>query len=110
MDSSNCYFSDIGDTFGFGRHRNQLLCDVIADDPTYLIWCVNNICNFGISERALEQIKQLFPDFPITDVIMQHVRDEYEFQDSSDFIDDSDWQEWDEEPATYERWRFLCTR
>ena len=49
MNSSN-YFSDIGDTFGFGRHRNQLLCDVIADDPTYLIWCLNNIYNFGMSE------------------------------------------------------------
>ena len=69
MNSSNCYFSDIGDTFGFGRHRNQLLCDVIADDPTYLTWCVNNIYNFGLSDQTLEQIKLLFPDFPITDTI-----------------------------------------
>lgn len=104
MNSSNRYFSDIGDTFGFGKHRNQLLCDVMADDPTYLIWCVNNIDNFGISLQTLEQIKLLFPNFPITDTVMQHVGMDYEFQDTSDYVDDSDWQEWEEEPASYERY------
>ena len=86
MNSSNCYFSDIGDTFGFGKHRNQLLCDVIADDPTYLIWCLNNIYNFGMSELALGQIKLLFPNFPITDTVMQHIGEEYEFQDISNYV------------------------
>ena len=93
MNSSNCYFSDIGDTFGFGKHRNQLLCDVIADDPTYLIWCLNNIYNFGMSELALGQIKLLFPNFPITDTVMQHIGEEYEFQDISNYVEDSDRQE-----------------
>ena len=94
MNNSNRYFTDIGDTFGFGKHRNQLLCDVMADDPTYLIWCVNNIDNFGMSLQALEQIKLLFPNFPITDTVMQHVGMDYDFQDTSDYVDDSDWQEW----------------
>lgn len=104
MNSSNCYFSDIGDTFGFGKHRNQLLCDVIADDPTYLIWCLNNIYNFGMSELALGQIKLLFPNFPITDTVMQHIGEEYEFQDISNYVEDSDRQEDCAEFRTYERY------
>ena len=104
MNSSNCYFSDIGDTFGFGKHRNQLLCDVIADDPTYLIWCLNNIYNFGMSELALGQIKLLFPNFPITDTVMQHIGEEYEFQDISNYVEDSDRQEDYAEFMTYERY------
>lgn len=104
MNSSNCYFSDIGDTFGFGKHRNQLLCDVIADDPTYLIWCLNNIYNFGMSELALGQIKLLFPNFPITDTVMQHIGEEYEFQDISNYVEDSDRQEDYAEFRTYERY------
>lgn len=104
MNSSNCYFSDIGDTFGFGKHRNQLLCDVIADDPTYLVWCLNNIYNFGMSELALGQIKLLFPNFPITDTVMQHIGEEYEFQDISNYVEDSDRQEDYAEFRTYERY------
>lgn len=105
MNSSNCYFSDIGDTFGFGKHRNQLLCDVIADDPTYLIWCLNNIYNFGMSELALGQIKLLFPNFPITDTVMQHIGEEYEFQDISNWVEDSNRPEDYAELRTYERYR-----
>lgn len=104
MNSSNCYFSDIGDTFGFGKHRNQLLCDVIADDPTYLIWCLNNIYNFGMSELALGQIKLLFPNFPITDTVMQHIGEEYEFQDISNCVEDSNRLEDYAELRTYERY------
>lgn len=104
MNSSNCYFSDIGDTFGFGKHRNQLLCDVIADDPTYLIWCLNNIYNFGMSELALGQIKLLFPNFPITDTVMQHIGEEYEFQDISNCVEDSNRPEDYAELRTYERY------
>lgn len=103
MNSSN-YFSDIGDTFGFGRHRNQLLCDVIADDPTYLIWCLNNIYNFGMSELALGQIKLLFPKFPITDTVIQHIGEEYEFQDISNCVEDSNRPEDCAELRTYERY------
>lgn len=103
MNSSN-YFSDIGDIFGFGRHRNQLLCDVIADDPTYLIWCLNNIYNFGMSELALGQIKLLFPKFPITDTVIQHIGEEYEFQDISNCVEDSNRPEDCAELRTYERY------
>ena len=53
MNSSKYYFYDIGSTFGFGRHNNQLLCDVIADDPTYIMWCVDTIPNFGMSELEI---------------------------------------------------------
>lgn len=104
MNSSNCYFSDIGDTFGFGRHRNQLLCDVMADDPTYLIWCLNNIYNFGMSKLTLGQIKLLFPNFPITDTVMQHIGEEYEFQDISNCVEDSNRPEDCAELRTYERY------
>ena len=65
-----CYFIDVGSTFNFGRHSGQLLCDVIADDPTYLLWCVANIRNLGMSSECYKQIKMLFPDYPICEDVV----------------------------------------
>lgn len=100
--NSSCYFSDIGDVFHFGRHRNQLLCDVLADDPTYLTWCVNTINSFGMSEQTLEQIKMLFPAFPVTETFVAHVGEEEEFWEEG--YSDYDSQSYDSEPETYERY------
>lgn len=94
------YFSSIGDVFHFGKHYNQLLCDVLADDPTYLIWCVNSIPDFGLSEQTLEQIKLLFPTFPITETFLSHIGEEYEFWNE----DESDCDIYNYIPETYERY------
>ena len=102
MNSSKYYFYDIVSTFGFGRHNNQLLCDVIADDPTYIMWCVDTIPNFGMSELALEQIKILFPKFPITASIMRHIGEDIDFCEDQD--DEYVLQEEYEEP-TYDRYK-----
>lgn len=93
MNNYNCYFHDIGDTFCFGRHKNQLLCDVIADDPTYLDWCIANIYNFRMSEQTLEEIKLLFPDFTMTETIIQHVGKEFKLLKTFYDGEISDWKD-----------------
>lgn len=79
------YFDTIGDVFHFGRHRQQLLCDVMADDPTYITWCINTIGEFTISEKAFEQARMLFPNSDFADILSRSVgelryddEDEYE--------------------------------
>ncbi len=67
MRSENCYFYDLSDKFKFGKHRGQSLCDVIADDPTYIHWCVDTIPDFVFNEALIQQIKELFPQFIISE-------------------------------------------
>lgn len=67
MRSENCYFYDLSDKFKFGKHRGQSLCDVIADDPTYINWCVDTIPDFVFNEALIQQIKELFPQFIISE-------------------------------------------
>lgn len=57
-----------------------------------------------MSELALGQIKLLFPKFPITDTVIQHIGEEYEFQDISNCVEDSNRPEDCAELRTYERY------
>lgn len=101
MNKEIYWFPDIGATFCFGKHKNQLLCDVIADDPTYLTWCFSNVDNFLISQQTIEQIKLLFPKFPITDTVLKHVGDA---SDYSDYLERKEDSVWANEVDTYEKY------
>lgn len=58
-------FYSTQDIFKFGKHKGETLSDVLEEDYTYIYWCINEIENFFLSTSAIEEIRELFPDFII---------------------------------------------
>ena len=115
MSNNNYFFENITSVFRFGKHRNESLWSVISEDESYVYWCINNIYNFSISKETLEQIKNLFPMFIITQDFSRHIRELQDFENDEEescFDDDTDdwhnsyddgWCNYDNHP-TYERY------
>lgn len=74
------YFYDICTPFSFGKNKGSTLCDVIIEDASYFYWCINNIPDFIIGKKALEQIRNLFPMFIIPENFRSHVKGSYDFE------------------------------
>lgn len=96
------YFDTIGDVFCFGKHHRQLLCDIMADDPTYITWCINTISEFTISKKAFDEARMLFPKSDFTDVLSNCVGEFYDDEDGYDERED----EWrgEQEEASFGRY------
>lgn len=73
MIDSRYFFNDIADKFKFGKHKYMTLCQVISDDSTYFYWCLENIPSFCITEKVLQQIKDLFPALIIANSFASHI-------------------------------------
>ena len=101
--SNKCYFfEDIGSVFSFGKHKGFPLCFIIAKDPSYIYWCVNNINEFRLSQETIRQIRQLFPNFIIPIEFEKHIGMPKLAED--DYLDNNeDWRIEEEQP-TFERY------
>lgn len=68
-------FTDIASRFTFGKHKGESLCAVLADDPSYIYWCINNIPgpDFTLSKRVITQICEFFPKFIISKTFQNHI-------------------------------------
>lgn len=53
--------------FNFGKHKAETLQEVITLDSTYLDWCLIYHSEFLISDEVLNQIKELLPNFSLTE-------------------------------------------
>lgn len=93
-------FDDIFDVFSFGKHYGKNLFEVLLTNPTYLYWCINNIDNFSISTKVLQQIKEMFPSFIITESFgcHIHIHDVINTEENDDFTNNYD----DEETELYD--------
>ena len=61
-------FYSLSDTFKFGQYKGMALSDVIDWDYQYIYWCMNSISNmeFLIYDSAIEELKQVYPHFYIS--------------------------------------------
>lgn len=102
MSSNNSYyFENIASVFCFGKYRGMSLCSVIAEDESYVYWCINNIPEFTLNNETLKQIRELFPKFIVTSNFINHIG---EPQDIDEYYkEDNGWHRNEEEP-TYERY------
>lgn len=59
----------LDDKFHFGKFQGSTLGEVLLYNPHYLNWVVENVngCWFVLEDSAVEEIKLIFPDFPITE-------------------------------------------
>lgn len=110
MNPEKARFDSLDNVFMFGKHRGQLLCDVVADDPTYLYWCANTIPEFSLDPKVINEIRVLFPNFIISEILGNHILTTEQFADKYqeeyedwDNLEDEDWEVYHEKP-TYGRY------
>ena len=96
-------FEDITDSFGFVKYKGLALCDVLMEDPSYIYWCVNTIPFFTLSEEVLQQIRDLFPKFIITEEFVNHTKSFHDEVDNIAVVDSYN-NKYEEEEPTYEKY------
>lgn len=47
---------DIETTMGFGKYKNLEIGDIININPNYLVWAIQNIDKFKLSEKAINKL------------------------------------------------------
>ena len=94
------------------------MCAVIERDEGYIYWCVNNVEDFQINEKVIEQIRLFYPDFIITDVFTRKISKNKVFEYSNykkqqeytceeeeeEEEEENDDDDWFSECDTYERY------
>ena len=99
------YFEDISSLFQFGKHKGEPLSYVIATNPSYLYWCINNITYLCIGNRALRQIREMFPKFIVTEDFRYHTEHYFEcIEDDEDEYYDENQGYVDCAEPTYDRY------
>lgn len=101
------YLDHIDDIFLFGKFYGCTLAEVLTYNPSYIQWVAENvsikIC--AITENALDEIKLIFPCFPITRAIeMQNDNYCSPEDEDYDFYDDDDYDRMSVEERTYDRY------
>lgn len=108
---SQYHISSIADTVWFGRYRYYSFEDILANNPSYIYWCFDKIEEFSISPKAIDEIRELFPEFVIplsfrdrmlTDEELEEALNGY--ADTGDECPDDSYEEEFVEPPTYERY------
>lgn len=49
----------INDILSFGKYKGSTIKDVIKEEPSYLIWCQNNVGWFELDEDLLLRCEEL---------------------------------------------------
>jgi uncharacterized protein (DUF3820 family) len=49
---------DIFYTFSFGKYKGKTLGDIFEENPSYLIWCDDNVDSFKLSPELRAQVAQ----------------------------------------------------
>lgn len=42
--------------FDFGKHKYETIESVISNDPSYIVWCINNVDSFSLSLCAIIEL------------------------------------------------------
>lgn len=97
-------FISLESRFTFGRYNGLTLADVMDLNPEYLIWCVSTIEDFLLHDNALEQIRIVYPTFPITPEFESHRQENIDAYYGGPEEDgtteyEPDWHCYDEEPT-----------
>jgi hypothetical protein len=80
--------------FTFGKYEGKTIKEVLELQPSYLDWCAINLDHFYITDEIITEIKEIKPDFTITEEGKQKLADKYstwvkeQEQDENDENDD----------------------
>ena len=96
------YISSFEHIFDFGKHRNEFLCDVVEEDPDYILWCAANIPEFGIHPDVVRKIRQFNKSIIFPDSFYEKIGQEEDFK--RNIKNDSDSYRKYQERETYDRY------
>ena len=75
----------------FGRFANRTLQEIIDIDFTYIIWCINHLEHFYITDEALEAISIKNPTFEISELTKKSLETkEAKWENQSSHYEDYD--------------------
>ena len=46
------YIHEINDLMGFGKYSSKSVADVVNINPSYIVWCLENVDSFALSDDA----------------------------------------------------------
>lgn len=50
--------------FDFGKYKGETIADVVAHDPKYILWAVENIDWFDVPASVLDEANDVLDDVP----------------------------------------------
>jgi hypothetical protein len=83
-------FYTLDTEFTFGKFEGKTVREVLELQPTYLDWCAINLDHFYITEEIITEIKEIKPDFTITEEGKQKLEDKYSSWENEQQQDDYD--------------------
>ena len=60
-------FFTLATEFTVGKFQGNTIKQAIVIQPSYLDWCALNLDHFYISDKVIEEIKSIIPDFKLSD-------------------------------------------
>lgn len=95
-------FYTLDTEFTFGKFEGKTVREVLELQPTYLDWCAINLDHFYITEETITEIKEIKPDFTITEEGKQKLEDKYSSWENEQQQDDYD--DYDDYSSSYEKY------
>lgn len=71
----------------FGKFAGHTLDEIINIEYMYIIWCINHLDHFYVSEEIISQISEKYPTFVMSEslkTILEKKEKEWNIQDSFD--------------------------
>jgi hypothetical protein len=95
-------FYTLDTEFTFGKYEGKTVKEVLELQPNYIDWCAINLDHFYISDEAITEIKEIKPDFTITEEGKQKLADKYSTWENEQEQDDYD--DYDDYSPSYEKY------
>jgi hypothetical protein len=61
----------------FGKHKGEVIEDVLYDDPTYLDWAVEYVAGFTLTEAVEKKLYELLDRIDEQDNKYNYINDEF---------------------------------
>ena len=49
---------DLDTPLGFGKYKGQPVEDVLTEDPSYLLWAMENVASFEVDKALQDEIER----------------------------------------------------
>lgn len=94
-------FYDLSTVFTFGKYQGKIVKQILDIQPTYIEWCATTLDHFCISDRVIEEIKAIKPDFTLSDeAIKKMVEKHSSWENEQETFEDYD-EDYDDRNADY---------
>lgn len=88
--------------FTFGKYKGKTIKEVLELQPNYLDWCAINLDHFYVSDEIITEIKEIKPDFTISEEAKQKLADKYSTWENEQEQDD--FEDYDDYSPIYEKY------